>query len=120
MSPGLNFQYLSSLSSRANSRERCSAADTCCMHLMITKPRANKAALPLVLPPSNPGDWSVGIAGRSTAPGGSRWRWATVMGPSCRIVVDRSELVTDDGERQPRGVALAGKQAGQPPGRGGG
>src|SRR5207342_1462076 len=85
-----------------------------------SSPSANRAALPLVLPPSNPGDASVGIAARSTAPGGRRWRWATVMGPSCRIVVDRPELVAHHRERHPRGVALAGQQARQPPGRGGG
>ena len=34
-----------------------------------SSPRANSAAFPLVLPPSKPGLWSVGIALRSTGPG---------------------------------------------------
>ena len=48
MSAGLNFQYLSSLSSRASSRSFCSSAETCSMHLTITTPVGGQLGLELV------------------------------------------------------------------------
>ena len=54
-----------------------------------SSPRADRAALPLRLAAVEPRRLRRSGSRRGRRrPGGSRWRWATVMGPSCRIVVE--------------------------------